>query len=151
MCCIWLAAQLHGGPMAVENVEKGTSLHYYCHYFKSLFIKSRALNVQWHRIYYKNAGLSGDMISVEFSPSNGRHQQRTMAFKLITVLCATLAFAHAGLLAPAAYSSAPAISHVYSSIGHQPTVIAHQPVIAHGKIGRENHKRNLAFRGINAL
>lgn len=48
-----------------------------------------------------------------------------MAFKLLTVLCATLAFAHGGYLAPAAYSSAPAVSHVYSSIG--------SPVLAHGK------------------
>lgn len=53
-----------------------------------------------------------------------------MAFKLITVLCATLAFAHGGLLAPAAYSSAPAVSHVYSSIGS----VSHQPVLAHGKL-----------------
>lgn len=55
-----------------------------------------------------------------------------MAFKLIIVLCATLAFTNAGLLtAPAAYSSAPAVSHVYSSIG---SVQQHQPaVIAHGK------------------
>lgn len=52
-----------------------------------------------------------------------------MAFKLITVLCATLAFVHGGLLAPAAYSSAPAVSHVYSSIGS----VSHQPVLAHGK------------------
>lgn len=50
-----------------------------------------------------------------------------MAFKLITVLCATLAFAHGGLLAPAAYSPANEVSHVYSSIGSiaQPAVVAH--------------------------
>lgn len=60
-----------------------------------------------------------------------------MAFKLITVLCATLAFANGSLLtqtayaaAPAHYSSAPAVSHVYSSIG----AVSHQPaVLAHGK------------------
>lgn len=61
-----------------------------------------------------------------------------MAFKLITVLCATLAFAHGGLLAPAAYtaaySSAPAVSHVYSSIGslsHQPQLISQGKILIH--------------------
>ncbi|XP_055313997.1 cuticle protein LPCP-23-like isoform X2 [Sitodiplosis mosellana] len=60
-----------------------------------------------------------------------------MAFKLITVLCATLAYANAGLLAQTAYSapvahysSAPAVSHVYSSVAHQPAVLAHAPVVA---------------------
>lgn len=72
-----------------------------------------------------------------------------MAFKLITVLCATLAFANAGLLtqtaysapvahyaasaAPVAhYSSAPAVSHVYSSIGAVHT--QQRAVLAHGKL-----------------
>lgn len=70
-----------------------------------------------------------------------------MAFKLITVLCATLAFANAGLLAQTAYSapvahyaaaapvahysSAPAVSHVYSSIGAVQT--QQRAVLAHGK------------------
>lgn len=55
-----------------------------------------------------------------------------MVFKVITVLCATLAFARAGLLAaPAiAYSPANEVSHVYSSIG----AVAHQPLIAQGLI-----------------
>lgn len=53
-----------------------------------------------------------------------------MAFKLITVLCATLAFAHGGLL-PAAYSPANEVSQVYSSIGS----IAPQPaLIARGEL-----------------
>lgn len=91
------------------------------------------------------------MVSVEFIQSNEKQLfaissiLETMAFKLITVLCATLAFTNAGLLtqtaysapathyaaAPVAhYSSAPAVSHVYSSIG----AVSHQPaVIAHGK------------------
>ncbi|XP_031636789.1 cuticle protein LPCP-23-like [Contarinia nasturtii] len=49
-----------------------------------------------------------------------------MAFELITIFCATLALAHAGLLAQPAYSAAPAVSHVYSSIGSysQPAVLA---------------------------
>lgn len=57
-----------------------------------------------------------------------------MVFKVLTVLCATLAFARAGLLAaPAvayspAYSPANEVSHVYSSIG----AVAHQPLIAQG-------------------
>lgn len=50
-----------------------------------------------------------------------------MAFKFV-VLCATLAIANAGLLgAPAAvatYSSAPAVSSVYSSIG-APSILSH--------------------------
>lgn len=53
-----------------------------------------------------------------------------MMFKVITVLCATLAIARAGLLAaPAvAYSPANEVSQVYSSIGG----VAHQPLIAQG-------------------
>lgn len=54
-----------------------------------------------------------------------------MVFKVLTVLCATLAFARAGLLAAApaiAYSPANEVSHVYSSIG----AVAHQPLIAQG-------------------
>lgn len=53
-----------------------------------------------------------------------------MAFKLITVLCATLAFAHGGLLGPVQYSPANEVSTVYSSIGS----LSSQPVLAHGKI-----------------
>lgn len=54
-----------------------------------------------------------------------------MVFKVLTVLCATLAFARAGLLAAApavAYSPANEVSHVYSSIG----AVSHQPIIAQG-------------------
>lgn len=53
-----------------------------------------------------------------------------MVFKVLTVLCATLAFARAGLLAaPAvAYSPANEVSHVYSSIG----AVSHQPLVAQG-------------------
>lgn len=50
-----------------------------------------------------------------------------MAFKYVIVLCATLAFAKAGLIgAPAAltYSSAPSVSTVYSSIG-APAIATH--------------------------
>lgn len=77
------------------------------------------------------------MVSVEFIRSNDKHLL-TMAFKLITVLCATLAFTNAGHLTQTAYSaapishysSAPAVSHVYSSIG----AVSHQKsVLAHGK------------------
>lgn len=55
-----------------------------------------------------------------------------MVFKVLSVLCATLAFAQAGLLAaPAvAYSPANEVSHVYSSIG----AVAHQPIVAQGLI-----------------
>lgn len=61
--------------------------------------------------------------------------EEKMAFKLVTVLCATFAFAHGGLLptayTQAHYSPANEVSHVYSSVGS----IGHQPVaIAHGKI-----------------
>lgn len=55
-----------------------------------------------------------------------------MVFKVLTVLCATLAFARAGLLAgqAVAYSPANEVSHVYSSIG----AVAHQPLVAQGLI-----------------
>lgn len=57
-----------------------------------------------------------------------------MAFKFVTVLCATLAFANAGLLqAPIAYSSAPAVSSVYSSIG-APSIIAAPAVKTYAQI-----------------
>lgn len=54
-----------------------------------------------------------------------------MAFKFITVLCATLAYANAGLIQSpiAAYSSAPAVSSVYSSIG-SPSILAAKTVVA---------------------
>lgn len=54
-----------------------------------------------------------------------------MVFKVLTVLCATLAFTRAGLLAAApaiAYSPANEVSHVYSSVG----ALSHQPLIAQG-------------------
>lgn len=54
-------------------------------------------------------------------------------FKVFTVLCASLAFAQAGLLAAAPaqlhYSPANEVSHVYNSIE---AISHHQPLVAQG-------------------